>query len=100
MEHGMNNFRNRTILPFIHTIMLRSVWYCCLRLNASLSTKGTEFIGLILDPIISPQYLDSLLGLIFDHGFEVTEPGQHFILLFQEVDLGVARVIIWRGEII
>lgn len=35
-----------------------------------------------------------------DQGFEVLEPGEHFILLLQEVDSGLARIIICKGEII
>ena len=49
-----NNFHNHTILPFCHTIILRSVWCCGLPLNASLFAKVMELIGFILGPIISP----------------------------------------------
>ena len=100
MKHGTDNVHNREILPFSHTILLRSVWRCSLPLNANFSTIILEFIGFILGPIISPQHLDFLLGLVFDQGFEVSKPGEHFILLLQEVDLGLVRIIIRKGEII
>ena len=96
----MDNFYNRAILPFSHTILLESVWRCSLPLNASLSMIILEFIGFILGPIINPQYLDFLLELVFNQGFEVSEPSEHFILLFQEVEPGLARIIMRKGEII
>ncbi len=100
MKHGTDNFYNRAILPFIHTIMLRSVWHCSLSLSANLSTIILEFIGFILGPIINPQYLDFPPRLVFDQGFEMSELSEHFILLLQEVDQGLARIIIHEGEII
>ena len=100
MKHGTNCFYYRVILPFSHTIMLRSVWRCSLPLNANFSAIILEFNGFVLCPIVSPQYLDFLLELVFDQEFEVSEPGEYFILLLQEVDLGLARIIIRKGEII
>ena len=100
MKHGTDCFYNRAILPFSHTIMLRSVWRCSLPLNANFFAIILEFIGFILGRIISPQYLDFILEFVFDQGFEVLELGEHFILLFQEVDPGLARIIIHKAEII
>jgi len=100
MKHGTNNFYNRVILPFNQTILLESVWCCSLPLNANFSIIILGFIGFILGPIICPQYLDFLPGLVFDPGFEMSEPSEHFIILLQEVDPGLTRIIIHKGEII
>ena len=99
MKRGMNCFYNRAILPFSHTILLRSVW-CCSLFNSSFYAIILEFIRFILGPIISPQHLDFLLELVFDQGFEVSEPGEHFILPIQELDQSLARIIICKDEII
>ena len=100
MEHSKDNFHNRTVLPFRHTILLRSLGCSGLPLNASLFAKVMKLIGFIFSPIISPYGLDLFFGLVIDQGFEVSKPGEHFILLFQEEYPSLARIIIYKSEVI
>ena len=102
MQHGSRSSNYRSVLPFCHSILLRSVWYCQLSLNALLYAILVELLGGILTPVIWFEYLNLPPNLVLHKSFELLEPLQDLLrfLAPYKVDPGLPGMVIDECHII